>query len=61
MTKVDSFVLTIDGNRFIEAGRNDMYVIFPVQANLIYNKSGVYHIANQDNEYISSGSWSVIQ
>ena len=25
------------------------------------DKSGVYHIANQDNEYISSGSWSVIQ
>lgn len=61
MTKVDSFVLTIDGNRFIETGRNDMYVIFSVQANLIYNKSGVYHIANQDNEYISSGSWSVVQ
>lgn len=61
MTKVETFFLTIDNNRFIETGRNDVYVIFSIIANQIKNNSGYYHISNQDDEYISSGQWSLIK
>jgi hypothetical protein len=60
LSKVETFYITIDDKQFIETGRNDVYVIFSVQANLLTTNGGSYHISNQDNEYISSGSWSLI-
>lgn len=60
LNKVETFYITIDGKQFIETGRNDVYVIFSVQANLLTTASGSYHISNQDNEYISSGRWSLV-
>ncbi len=59
MTKVESFRITIDNIDFIESARNDIFVIFSIAANKLTNVSGVYHISNQDGEYISSGNWSV--
>lgn len=60
MTKVDSFSLIIgDTINLIEYARNDVYVIFKLDSNLITNLTGQYHIANQDGEYISSGKYTV--
>lgn len=60
MSKVDTFFMIIDNVRFIETGRNDMYVIFNVQANKLTNKFGTYYVTNEEDEYISSGNWSII-
>lgn len=59
MTKVDTFKLTIDGHQYVESARNDIYVIFSIDASLLSSDTGIYHITNQDDEYISSGNWSI--
>lgn len=59
MTKVDTFTLTIGGQSIKEYARNDVYVIFRLPANAIVGTNGVYHITDQDDEYISSGNWTV--
>lgn len=60
MTKVNTFYLVIDNVKFIETGRNDVYVIFNVQANKLTNTGGTYHVTNEEDEYISSGNWSIV-
>lgn len=60
LTKVNTFYMNIDGQQFIESARNEMYVIFKIQANKLSATLGTYHISNQDNEYISSGSYTLI-
>jgi hypothetical protein len=60
MTKVNTFYLVIDNVKFIETGRNDIYVIFNVQANKLTNTGGTYYVTNEDDEYISSGNWSIV-
>lgn len=61
MSKVNTFYIVINGVKFIETGRNDIYVIFNVQANKLQNKTGgSYYVTNEDDEYISSGNWSII-
>lgn len=66
MTKVETFKLVIGSNVITEYARNDAYVIFNINANDILNSlatdttTGTYHILNQDDEYITSGSWSLI-
>lgn len=60
MTKVEAFIMIIDGQKILEYSRNDIYVIFKVQANKLTSTSGTYHICNQDEEYITSGSWNLI-
>ena len=52
--------MNIDGQQFIESARNEIYVIFKIQANRLTAISGTYHISNQDNEYISSGNYTLI-
>lgn len=59
LTKVDTFKLTIGEKQFIEMGRNDVYVIFKVKTNELNGDYGTYHISNQDDEYISSGNWTM--
>lgn len=59
MTKVESFNLLINNVQIKEFARNDIYVIFKVNANDIPANSGTYHITNQDDEYISSGSFNI--
>ena len=60
MTKVETFKLNIDGTQYVEYARNDIFVIFKVNAQNIINTAGTYDITNQDDEYISSGSWSIV-
>ena len=59
MTKVNSFKLIIENTEYIETGRNDIFVLFKINANNLEGSSGKYNIVNQDDEYISSGSWSI--
>lgn len=59
LSKVESFNLNINGQKIIESARNDNYVIFKIQANKLTTTGGTYHICNQDDEYISSGQWSI--
>ena len=58
MTKVSIFKLIIGENEYHEYGRNDIYVIFEVDANMIEGTTGVYHIVDASETYISSGIWS---
>lgn len=59
MTKVETFKMTIGSNEYIEIGRNDIYVIFAINTNDMNSDKGYYNILNQDDEYISSGNWSI--
>lgn len=63
MTKVETFKMLINGVTVIESARNDNYVIFNIDANKVLASaavsSGEYHLLNQDDEYITSGAWSV--
>lgn len=59
LSKVESFNLNINDLKIVESARNNNYVIFKIQANKLTTKSGTYHICNQDDEYISSGQWSI--
>lgn len=60
MTKVETFKIVIDGTEYVETGRNDVYVIFKIDATKITSTSGKYDITNQDDEYISSGSFTLV-
>lgn len=59
MTKVETFKLTIGGTQVVESARNDIYVIFSVNPALLSDTTGTYNISNQDDEYISSGKFTV--
>ena len=66
MTKVETFKIIINGVTIIEYARNNNYVIFNINTNSVLNASdmnatsGEYHIMNQDDEYLTSGNWSII-
>ncbi len=59
MSKVEAFKLKLDDIEYTEIGRNDVYVIFDINANMITSSGGTYNIVNQDDEYISSGNWII--
>jgi len=59
MTKVEAFKLKINNVEYVESSRNDAFVIFKINANDINIKSGRYDITNQDDEYISTGSYVI--
>ena len=60
LTKVETFKLCIDDMEFVEYARNDIFVIFNINATNIINMAGKYDIVNQNNEYISSGNYELI-
>lgn len=64
MTKVETFKMIIGNYSIVETARNNAYVIFTLSAAVVQylaSASGVsvYYITNQDDELISSGSWSI--
>lgn len=59
MTKIETFKLVLGSNTYIETGRNDIYVLFRVDAQQLVQTDGNYNITDQDDEYISSGQWSL--
>lgn len=59
MSKVDQFILSLDNTAYKEIGRNSNYVLFNINALTLSENSGSYQIYNQDNEYITYGSWQI--
>lgn len=59
MTKVEIFKLIINDVEYIESGRNDIYVIFKVNASDLTTSTGTYDLLNEDDEYISSGNYTL--
>lgn len=65
MTKVETFKIVMNTVTLVEYARNDNYVIFNINTDKILfatgtdTYSGEYHVLNQDDEYITSGKWSV--
>jgi len=59
MTKVETFKLLLNGNEYVESGRNDVYVIFNIKGDGFTTSNGIYDIIDQDDEYISSGNYSI--
>ena len=60
MTKVETFKLSIGDIQITESARNDIYVIFNINSSMLSSNSGTYHISNQDDEYISSGKYTIV-
>lgn len=59
-SKVDSFIIKIEGISFTEYGRNNSGVIFKIVGSTLpgSTQSGTYYILNQDNEMITSGKYT---
>ena len=57
LNKVNLFILNIDNLTIKESSRNDVYVIFEINANNIESNSGYYNILDENFEYISSGNY----
>ena len=53
-------IIVADNKEITEFGRNDIYVIFEINANLLTKSSGVYSIVDSTDNYISSGNWYTI-
>lgn len=59
MTKVDEFVLRIEENNIHEIARNGSFVIFSINAKDIKSTTGKYDILTIDNDYISTGNYTI--
>lgn len=59
MSRVDTFKLVLDEKEYIESGRNDIYVIFNIDAKEISSTGGKYIILSSEDEMISSGNWTI--
>lgn len=59
MTKVDGFIVSIEGNSFTEIGRNDIYVIFEIKASVLNETGGRYDVTDLDGNYISTGRYTI--
>jgi hypothetical protein len=60
-SKVDKFVLQIDGCNFNQIGVNSYGVIFKITANNIISTSGTYYILNENMELITTGKYNCIK
>ena len=59
MTKVNEFVLRIEENNIHEIARNGSFVIFSINAKNIKSTTGKYDILTIDNDYISTGNYTI--
>lgn len=59
-SKVDSFIIKIEGISFVEYGRTSGGVIFKIVGSSLANEqtSGTYYILNQDSELVTSGQYT---
>lgn len=59
-SKVDSFMIRVEGVNFYEIGRNSSGVIFKIKGNYLPNssKNGSYYILDQDGEMVTSGKYN---
>lgn len=59
MTKIKLFILNIEGKNIKESSRNDIYVIFEINANDLIETNGIYNILDENFEYLSSGNYTL--
>lgn len=59
VNKVDEFVLSIGENKWHESSRTSSFVIFNVNSKLIKEATGKYDILTSDNEYLSTGNYTI--
>lgn len=59
LTKVETFKIRFGNNEFVESARNDVFVIFNINAIYITENYGAYDIINENNEYITSGNFNL--
>lgn len=59
VNKVDEFILSIGENKWPENSRTSSFVIFNVNSKLIEEATGKYDILTSDNEYISTGNYTI--
>ena len=59
LNKVDEFILSIGENKWHESSRTSSFVIFNVNSKLIKEATGKYDILTSDNEYLSTGNYTI--
>ena len=59
LNKVDEFILSIGENKWHESSRTSSFVIFNVNSKLIKEATGKYDIMTSDNEYLSTGNYTI--
>ena len=59
VNKVDEFILSIGENKWHESSRTSSFVIFNVNSKLINEATGKYDILTSDNEYLSTGNYTI--
>ena len=59
VNKVDEFILSIGENKWHESSRTSSFVIFNVNSKLIKEANGKYDILTSDNEYLSTGNYTI--
>ena len=53
-------IMFLFNKEITEYGRNDIYVIFEINAALLTQTTGIYSIVDSIDNYISSGNWYII-
>ena len=59
VNKIDEFILSIGENKWHESSRTSSFVIFNVNSKLIKEATGKYDILTSDNEYLSTGNYTI--
>ena len=59
-SQVKYFTIKVGTTLFKEIGRNDKGVIFKILGNMLKSGEGTYHILNQDNDLVTSGTYEII-
>ena len=59
VNKVDEFILSIGDNKWHESSRTSSFVIFNINSKLINEATGKYDILTSENEYISTGNYTI--
>lgn len=59
VNKVDEFILSIGENKWHESSRTSSFVIFNVNSKLIKEANGKYDILTSNNEYLSTGNYTI--
>lgn len=62
-SKVDKFILQIDGVLFNQIGANSYGILFKIPANYISSKttSGTYYILNESSELVTTGKFACVR
>ena len=60
-SKVNKFVLQIDGCKFEQIGANSYGILFKIPANVINSNSGTYYVLNEEYELVTTGKYTCVR